>query len=627
MELEPLIKDRMLERERVANIRKHWVRLVTACNSRCVFCLDTDTPRNVYIPEDEVKREILRGREQLKADKIILSGGEASIHPKFVDFIAYANSVGYNRIQTVTNGVMLAKRDFYSAAVDAGLGEITYSLHGHTPELHDRLTGTPGAFKKLMKGMIRAIREDRIIVNVDVCINKQNVGYIDQIVELCLQVGVREFDLLHVIPQGAAYENREDLFYDPIEFLPRLQKVFRLNRHPSVVIWTNRFPVEFLEGLEDLIQDPHKMLDEVNGRRFQVRRYLDEGVPLECRQKERCQYCFIEPFCNTADRVIERQNQAQWDVWAIGPVDETTWGENARLTLADLPYGARSLGVEVDDLATLERLPLNPEVGIYVKAGKVSRPIDRSRVTNPLLIVARDAEQLDVLLSCAELPSGVELEIELNQKTAPWLLAHRDRLQQVLPYVRLHQPSYEFLKDASANDVRAPKAFFEQLALAIKVSGLPGCLTPMTQLAEEPRVLRQNMFESESGRLAIRELAREHVVNGYWGKSVRCRDCRLNDRCDGAHINFIRDQGFVQLEPLRQGEWAQDAEQQMLRLRPTPPARLRDGRPVEKVAPSLPGYEGPQPAPVEPLMLLGEKVREARERRRLEFQKEVAPPA
>ena len=172
---------------------------------------------------------------------------------------------------------------------------------------------------------MRAIREDRIIVNVDVCINKQNVPYIDQIVDLCLSVGVREFDLLHVIPQGAAFENRNELFYDPVEHLPRLQKVFRLNRHPSVVIWTNRFPVEFLEGLEDLIQDPHKMLDEVNGRRFQVRRYLDEGVPLECREKERCQYCFIEPFCNTADRVIERQNRAGWDVWWVGAADETEW--------------------------------------------------------------------------------------------------------------------------------------------------------------------------------------------------------------------------------------------------------------------------------------------------------------
>src|SRR5678816_3911279 len=148
------LTDGMLARERVANVRKHWVRLVTACNSRCVFCLDTDTPRNVYLLEPDVKQEIKRGRDELNADKIILSGGEGSIHPKFVDFVRYAREIGYSRVQTVTNGYMFAKRDFYLAAVEAGLGEITFSLHGHTPELHDRLTGVEGAFDRLMKGMI-----------------------------------------------------------------------------------------------------------------------------------------------------------------------------------------------------------------------------------------------------------------------------------------------------------------------------------------------------------------------------------------------------------------------------------------------------------------------------------------
>src|SRR5437016_10435246 len=178
------LKERMLARERAANVKKHWVRLVTACNSRCVFCLDTDTPRNVYLTQDDVRREIKRGRDELNADKIILSGGEGSIHPKFVDFVRYARDVGYSRVQTVTNGYMFSKREFYVAAVEAGLGEITFSLHGHTPELHDRLTGTPGAFHKLLQGMTRAVRDGRIIVNVDVCINKQNVPYIDQIVAL-----------------------------------------------------------------------------------------------------------------------------------------------------------------------------------------------------------------------------------------------------------------------------------------------------------------------------------------------------------------------------------------------------------------------------------------------------------
>ena len=51
----------MLERESIANRKKHWVRCVTACNSKCLFCLDADTPRNVYLPEDEVKADLLQG--------------------------------------------------------------------------------------------------------------------------------------------------------------------------------------------------------------------------------------------------------------------------------------------------------------------------------------------------------------------------------------------------------------------------------------------------------------------------------------------------------------------------------------------------------------------------------------
>lgn len=620
------LKGAMLAREQVANVRKHWVRCVTACNSRCIFCLDTDTPRNVYIPVEDVKRDILRGREELHADKVILSGGEGSIHPQFIELIRYAKEIGYDRVQTVTNGVMFARPEFYREAVAAGLGEITFSLHGHTPELHDRLTGTPGAFKKLMKAMIRARRDGRVIVNVDICINKQNVAVIDQIVELCLSVGVSEFDLLHVIPQGVAFENREQLFYDPVEYLPRLQKVFRLNRHPNVVVWTNRFPVEFLEGLEDLIQDPHKMLDEVNGRRYQVRRYLDEGVPLECRQQERCQYCFIEPFCNTADRVIERQNRASWDIWWVGSLDGQEAGSTAALTAADLPFGCHSVGVEVADLPDLERYPLPADVGIYAVAHAVSRSVDRAAVPNPLLISVRESAALDVLLSGDTLPAGVDIEIQLTQSTAPWLLAHRDCVGAHLPRLRIHQPGYELLKDTVANDVRDPKAFFAALDLPVRVSGLPACLAPHTQLAEAPSVLRRALFDPDTGRIAIRELARTHVVEGYWGKSLRCRHCAVNARCDGAHINFLRDQGFAQLEPLVDGPWAAAAATQIERLRPEPPARLRDGRPAEPVAPSLPGCEAPQPTPIEPLIILGQQVRERREQRRRQAQKE-APPA
>ena len=80
------------------------------------------------------------GIEKKGASRVVISGGEASLHPEFMAFIAYAKELGYRKIQTVTNGYRFGEETFLKQALDAGLGEITYSLHGHTTELHDRLT-------------------------------------------------------------------------------------------------------------------------------------------------------------------------------------------------------------------------------------------------------------------------------------------------------------------------------------------------------------------------------------------------------------------------------------------------------------------------------------------------------
>jgi MoaA/NifB/PqqE/SkfB family radical SAM enzyme len=592
---------RMIEREQIANRSKHWVRLVTACNNRCLFCLDMDTPRNVYLAEEDVKAELLRGRRELDAWKVILSGGEASVHPLFPEFIRYAHEVGYGRVQTVTNGMFYGDRAFFERVMAAGLNEITFSLHGHTPELHDHLVQTPGAFKRLVKGLIRALRDGRPIVNVDVVINKQNVGYIDKIVELCASLGVREFDLLHVIPQSEAFRNADQMFYDVREHLPRLQKVFRLNRR-GFHIWTNRFPVSYLEGLEDLIQDPHKMLDEVNGRRFQLRRYLDAGEPLDCRQPERCVHCFIQPFCNTADRVIAAQNARSWDVWARdtpAPGEPLLPGGGAQL-----PYGARMLGLRLPDAAALRALALPAGAGLYLELDDPAG-LTAADLPAPSALVARTAAQLDAWVGGTQGDltgaPGVEVEIRLNKATAGWMLAHRERLAEVLDRVRLRQPTHEHLQTALEEDVEDPRGFFESLALPIRAAGLPPCLTPGATLDEGLSRLEAVIFDPETGRPDTRELARFHVRERYRGKSVRCRDCRLSERCEGLHINAIRAIGLGRLKPLTTGGWADDADAQLRARWPAPEPVLETGRAPEPVAPSLPGFPGPGEVPVDPM--------------------------
>jgi len=615
--------DEMIAREQIANRKKHWVRVVTACNSKCLFCLDSDTPRNVYLGKDEVEADLRRGREELDADKVIISGGEGSLHPQFTQFIAYAKSIGYDRVQTVTNGTQFANKDFYERSVSAGLGEITFSLHGHTEKLHDHLTQTPGAFKKIMKSIIRAVRDPRVITNVDVVINKQNVGVLDKIVELAISVGVTEFDLLHVIPQAAAYENRDDLFYDVREYLPILHKVFRLNRHPRFYIWTNRFPVNFLEGLEDLIQDPHKMLDEVNGRRFQVRRYLDEGLALDCREPDRCKHCFIESFCTTMERTVERQNQAGFDTWLADDVPT----EPEHLP-PQLPYGCSRVGVRVTSFEDLQDIYLPKGAGIEVQP-TAAEPLPQSRLSDGhQVFIATSQPQLDVWLDGNPLPADTTVRVLLNKETGPWLLANRERLlEHYLDAIHVHQPAHEKLKQAAEHDVRDPATLFSQLKLPLRTSGLPACLAPHCRIIDEPHILHPSLFEEDSGRLAWRPLARHHVDTHYRGKSVRCEDCRLNDRCDGIAINMVRDQGLSLARPLTKGAWAEEAERQLHARFPEAPGRIETGMPPQPVAESLPGFDGPKAAAPDPLAVISvqmEKKRQARLARRAKIKAEMA---
>jgi len=255
------------EREQVAHEQRAWVRLNYRCNDRCVFCLDADSHDGTDRSREELKQEILENRRR-GASRLVLSGGEPTIHPDFTSLIRLGQLSGYEHIQVVTNGRMFAYPEFLTRAVEAGLDEITFSIHGPDARLHDALTGTRGAYEQAMAGLANALEDGRPIVNVDIVVTRVNVEHLaDMLARLCA-AGVREFELLHVVPFGRAFrEGRGRLFYDFDGARPHLHRAFEVASRPGVHLWLNRFPPEELEGFEHLIQDPHKLLDEVRLRR------------------------------------------------------------------------------------------------------------------------------------------------------------------------------------------------------------------------------------------------------------------------------------------------------------------------------------------------------------------------
>ena len=303
-----------VEKEDAAHQKRNWVRLTFDCNDHCVFCLDAHTHNGTNRSREEVKAQILDGRRN-GAERLILSGGEPTIHPDFVQFVKLGRLAGYQKVQTVTNGRLFAYKDFLTRSIDAGLGEITFSIHGVNARIHDALVGSKGAFEQEIKGLQHALDDGRVIVNIDVCVNRGNVKTLPDLLEKFTGMGVYEYDLLHVIPFGNAYtEGKETLFYDLEKMRPYLLKAFEYSKRPNMHIWLNRFPVPHLEGYENLIQDPYKLNDEVRGRKEEYELLLDHGVPLDCRDPHRCSHCYMEPICDTLEEVRETVAASSFEV-------------------------------------------------------------------------------------------------------------------------------------------------------------------------------------------------------------------------------------------------------------------------------------------------------------------------
>jgi len=276
------------------------------CNQRCLFCHDRVVQDGSVLPLEEVLQDLALGRQR-RIKRVVLSGGEPTLHPNFVEIVGRSRQMGYTHIQVVTNGRRFCYPGFLDAAVSAGLKEITFSLHGHTPDLHDAQTRTPGSFVQAIAGLKNALSRGGLIVTVDVVISRMNLPQLREILEHFIRMGVREFDLLWLVPFGDAWENRQALFCDmgSEDGWRHLSRALELAREPGIRLWTNRLPPPLLEGFEHLIQAPEKLYDEVQGRSEFFRKWIDSGIPMEC-QGERCAFCFIRDFCRDVEKLLEK---------------------------------------------------------------------------------------------------------------------------------------------------------------------------------------------------------------------------------------------------------------------------------------------------------------------------------
>ena len=281
-----------------------WVRIINACNSACIFCLDSDSHDLRIIDEKEIQTKIKDSYKPWLYNKIIISGWEASIDPRFLSFLSYARDIWYERIQTITNWQRFSNPEFMAEAVRNWLQELTFSIHWHTSKLHDFLTWIPGSFDKAISALVEIKKNHpQIIVNIDIVLNRLNIDFLPDIIRFFMKFDVYEYDLLQVIPFGRAYKNGSKLFYDMTSKKKIFDEIWKLSLIPWMHIWTNRLSPEILEWYEHLIQDPLKIKSEVLWEaREQFEGYIKKKSIPECKW-ERCRMCILSDFCEMIDHL------------------------------------------------------------------------------------------------------------------------------------------------------------------------------------------------------------------------------------------------------------------------------------------------------------------------------------
>jgi MoaA/NifB/PqqE/SkfB family radical SAM enzyme len=282
--------------------KKKWISVTGMCNNNCIFCLDADRTDKHHKTSKEIEKIIINVKKE-NYEKIILSGGDPTIHPNIIDFVKLAKKLNFKKIQIITNGRMFGSEKFSNEILDAGLDEVTFSIHGCNQKIHDEHTSVIGSFLQIIKGIKNvqnySKNKRKIIINTDTCVTKKNYKQILKIIIFIVEkLNIGEINLMVMTPAGNAWKDKENIMvkYEILE--PYIKKVIDYAKQKQIVLWLSRFPAKYLENYEDYIESPYKMVDNTLGR---ISMFMNKNIinnkKFGC-YGDKCEWCDINLICD-----------------------------------------------------------------------------------------------------------------------------------------------------------------------------------------------------------------------------------------------------------------------------------------------------------------------------------------
>ena len=159
------------------------VELTYRCDLDCAFCYNDRSLKGKVLSTAQYL-SFFADLKELQVLNLTFSGGEPLAHPAFFELGAAARRLGF-LLRVKSNGTGLDAETARRLKREVDPFQVEVSLHGATPDTHDRLTGVRGSFDRLIANLreIRALGLRIKLHSVLTSWNEHEVGGMFQVAD------------------------------------------------------------------------------------------------------------------------------------------------------------------------------------------------------------------------------------------------------------------------------------------------------------------------------------------------------------------------------------------------------------------------------------------------------------
>ena len=229
-----------------------------SCNADCPFCYYKISAKSRRQDKDlttEQAKKLLRYIRRRGKEEVDLTGGEPTIRKDIFELVSYAKSIGFKEVTIITNGIRLAKKEFAKQLISAGVDDFLFSLHGHSAEVHEKLTGVKGSFEKMNQAIKNVKEIGSVRIRSNTVVNGMNFSHVSEIAEILYSLGVEHvnFILFNPIVEATCVQEEVNVRYS--EAAPYLKNVIDSYKDKFKRITIRYLPFCLLPGYEQYITE------------------------------------------------------------------------------------------------------------------------------------------------------------------------------------------------------------------------------------------------------------------------------------------------------------------------------------------------------------------------------------